>query len=171
MTDITTRRKSCIYGIRCNKTGRLYIGTTVDPETRMYEHLNHLKRGIKGRGGNDSLGGAIWQKDFDDFGEDAFEYFIIEDDVPFQNRFERESFYIELYRTKDPIFGYNAKISSKKYDNPLSFKPAEGSAEDSLIDTLQRRILCLTEENEDLKLRIEFIKKLLNSFLSELDQV
>lgn len=96
-----SKTRSSVYAIRCEKNGKVYIGISKDPETRLQFHLIELK------GGRKRLKNPEWQKDFDEFGMDSFKAYILETDVAWDDRRDREHHWIKAYRAADPRFGYN----------------------------------------------------------------
>lgn len=96
-----TQKPSSIYAIRCKSTGRIYVGRSQDPRARIKSHLLNLSRGA-----ND-VGNEHFQADFDKFGAEDFEGYILEEQV-YPGRFrEREAFWISEYKATDPAHGYN----------------------------------------------------------------
>lgn len=92
---------SCVYAIRCERNGKVYIGISKDPETRLQFHLIELK------GGRKRIKNPEWQKDFDEFGVDSFKAYILEANIAWDDRRAREHHWIKEYRAADPRFGYN----------------------------------------------------------------
>ena len=91
---------STIYAIRCTKTGRVYVGRTLDIGRRLNQHLAELN-GNKKRGD--------FQKDYNTYGIRSFEAYVLEENVPPEFAREREAAWIREYRSTDPKYGYNAK--------------------------------------------------------------
>lgn len=96
-----------IYQIKNKQTGRIYIGSTNNFKKRKDQHFSELR---KGRHVNRKL-----QTDFNTFGEDAFEFNIVE--YTWRNRrLEREQFHIN--RVKDNMYNTGvAKAVVSKTDN------------------------------------------------------
>lgn len=94
-------RVSSIYAIRCKTTGKVYVGRSQDPLERMKQHLQHLKRG------DNHYGAASFKEDFDKYGVDDFECYILETGVAPTKFREREAFWISEYKATDPRYGYN----------------------------------------------------------------
>ena len=105
-----------VYGIRCKENGKIYIGCTCrQVEERITAHFNELRR--RGKTYRNSKGErelTPWQIDFNQFGEDAFEFYILEKDVSEDNHRETETNWIEEYRSYDKRYGYNVKKGSAK---------------------------------------------------------
>lgn len=105
---------STIYAIRCKPNSRVYIGRTYRLEKRIREHFTELRRGQKTAfvyKGPRAL--SMFQTDYNKYGEDAFEVYILEQDVPPEKCKEREAYWISEYHSVDPRYGYN------RYDEHL----------------------------------------------------
>lgn len=83
-----------IYGITNKLNGKKYIGQSVHPEKRLWEHINHAKK----KDDEYPIHCAISK-----YGIDNFEFHIIEWTEDYDNR---EAYYINLYNTICPN-GYN----------------------------------------------------------------
>ena len=90
-----------IYAIRCKTTGKVYIGRSQDPNERMKQHLQSLKRG------DNHYGHASFKEDFDKYGISDFVGYILESGVMPTKFREREAFWINEYKATDPKYGYN----------------------------------------------------------------
>lgn len=107
-----------IYAIRCKENGKIYIGCTSKPvEERIHQHISELRNQRKTAvfsGTNVGPGRPLtqWQLDFNEYGEDAFEYFLIESNVPDSQRRQRESFWMDEFKTCDKRYGYNFRRAS-----------------------------------------------------------
>ena len=88
-----------IYRIQHNETGRIYIGSSQDLESRIRSHIYMLRSGTHHN--------ALLQKDFDEYGED-YTVFEIETIDTAKER-DREYYWMEKLHTDDPIIGYNGK--------------------------------------------------------------
>ena len=107
--NLNENKPVCIYAIRCKETGRIYIGSTCDLETRLKNHFRTLKDGCKRitsykRKSNEK---HPFQVDFDNFGMESFEAFIIEQNIPKFLRDEREEYWIDRYNSANSQYGYN----------------------------------------------------------------
>lgn len=90
-----------IYAIRCKTNKKMYVGrTTQTVEERIRAHLQLLRKG--------KHTSKLMQEDFKQYGEDAFEYYELEDGLTFQDR-DREFFYMDKYKTCDSKYGYNTR--------------------------------------------------------------
>ena len=110
-------KPSTIYAIRCTKTSREYIGRTCRLEERIREHFYELRKGQKNYYSADSgeRVASIFQKDYIKYGEDAFEVYILEENVPPELCKEREAFWIAEYHSSDPVYGYNKLDEQDKF--------------------------------------------------------
>lgn len=119
----------CVYAIRCKVNGRIYIGSTVDVNERLYVHYQELKKGEKSRKGNVEklYVYATWQADFNNYGIDSFENYILERDIPREKLHSREQFWINEYHTDDPEFGYNRHSVIKAKHNIVDGMPPNKS--------------------------------------------
>lgn len=89
-----------IYLCKNTITNRVYVGiTTRELSIRKWEHTKELNIGFKG---------GIWQKDFNSYGKESFEYSIIEEKVPLETLYLTENFYIDKYNSIEPN-GYNKR--------------------------------------------------------------
>ncbi len=93
-----------IYAIQHNKTGRIYIGSTTNLDSRYRSHMSAL-RGRRHH--NEEM-----QKDFDEYGED-YSLFVLEVITSYEDRF-REYELMKEYGTFDKSVGYNCKDGCAK---------------------------------------------------------
>jgi group I intron endonuclease len=100
-------RPSDIYAIQCKENGRVYIGRTYDLKRRIKEHFQMLRNCKKTRYVHKTSCLSEFQKDYNKYGEEAFEVYVIESSVPPEKCDEREAFWIAEYNATDPRFGYN----------------------------------------------------------------
>lgn len=96
------KNPSTIYAIRCTHNGKVYIGRTQRFDQRIREHWLDLKRGFKGK-----MRDSSFQDDFDRYGTDGFNVYILEENVPPEMAEKRELHWISEYRATDPRYGYN----------------------------------------------------------------
>ena len=89
-----------IYAVRCIESQRVYIGSTSCLKARLAAHFSELKRGAKP---------SLWQTDYDKYGRDSFEFYVLEKNVSYAKRSEREDYWIRKYRASEPEHGYNLK--------------------------------------------------------------
>lgn len=123
-------KPAVIYAIRCSKTGRVYIGSTISLENRLNTHFRELKKrekrailyGENGRAEGVTPEGSIWQMDYDKYGRDAFDVYVLEENVPKDKREERENYWMVQYKALYPEYGYNL-VPEKK---PPKYKITPG---------------------------------------------
>lgn len=125
---------STAYRIVCFRNGRVYVGITVDFEKRRSQHLSNLRGGKHNR---------EIQKDYNEFGEDAFYFEILEKDIPRKKRNQVEDKWMRFYKSYD--VGYNIEyfddrgmLAHKIYPRPTLFgRPIlEGQSLSDLIGNL-----------------------------------
>lgn len=87
-----------IYKITNSLNGKVYVGSTKDPHSRWNDHKSSLRRGT-----NSS---RRLQADWDICGEDCFAFEVLEE-TDEADRFTREQYYMDLYRSYDEGKGYN----------------------------------------------------------------
>jgi group I intron endonuclease len=91
--------KCGIYGIKNSENGKWYIGQSVRMMRRKTAHFVDLRCG---RHGNEYL-----QRAFLKYGEQCFEFHIIEEGIPESVLDVRERAWIEYYKSNDRDHGYN----------------------------------------------------------------
>lgn len=102
-----------IYGIRCIINNKIYVGqTSKDFKCRFYGHRYSLRTG---------QGVPKLQVDWDMYGEDAFEFIILEEVEDKSIRNEKEKFYIAKYNST--VTGYNSSTGGLGQGN---FKELNG---------------------------------------------
>ena len=96
--------KCGVYVIRNIENGKMYIGSTSTSFRKRWE--NHKRKLRKNKHPNDHL-----QASYNKYGKDCFEFQIIEITNP-DEAVKREAYYISLYNTLNPKYGYNiAKVN------------------------------------------------------------
>lgn len=93
-----------VYGIFCEPTGKLYVGSSNDVRNRWSLHESHLRRGIHQ---NTHLLRA-WKK----HGAEAFLFFVIEHVPDTSTLLDREAALIAQYRALDRSVGFNLAKST-----------------------------------------------------------
>jgi len=95
---------SCgIYKIENTKNGKIYIGSSINIESREYKHFWMLNR--------NEHDNAYLQKSYNKYGKEAFNFEII-DRCDQDNLIIKENYYIEKYNSNDLRKGYNlAKVN------------------------------------------------------------
>ena len=113
-------RNMSIYAIRCNSTGRLYIGMSRRVGERVDEHLQSLRR-------NDHQV-KLLQKDYNAHGKENFSFYVLEEGLTEKEARQREQYFMEEYDTRNPAHGYNAthprygKNTMKRPTPPLIYE-------------------------------------------------
>ena len=104
------------YAIKCNANGKIYVGSTIDLKRRIYEHQYQAKQIQLG---NWICPNGITQmsKDIETFGWQGFQWYVIEENVPFEERREKEKYWIARYSATDPEKGYNTRSEKRVYEN------------------------------------------------------
>ena len=101
---------NCIYMIKNFANGKIYIGKTErDAQKRFTEHLTE-SRAKNSPTYNYCLSRAIRK-----YGEQAFDFAILADNIPLEDLDLVEAHYIDMYQSNDPKIGYN--ISKGHSDN------------------------------------------------------
>lgn len=101
-----------IYALRCINNSRLYIGRTSNLENRIQVHFQELK---SGRHTN-----KLMLKDFEKYGRDNFEVYILEENVPYEQR-TKEYEYMRKYNTFEEKYGYNHGDKGKKKKKTINY--------------------------------------------------
>lgn len=76
-----------VYEIRCNATGEVYIGQSVEPKDRFSHHKSDLRRGTHHA--------KALQAAWDEYGNDNFSFRVLEDEIPIVCIDSREQHWID----------------------------------------------------------------------------
>jgi len=106
------RKNFSIYAIRCKANGRVYIGRTSKISERIQTHFSELKR--------KKYSSKLMIEDFEKYGKENFEIYILEENVPWESRF-KEYEYMRTYNSFDEKYGYNRGDRNKKEQNKFDF--------------------------------------------------
>lgn len=87
-----------VYSIRHVVSKKQYIGSTINSKKRFSYHLSQLRRGCHGN--------VHLQRAFDKYGEDQFEFSVIEE-CDNTDLLRREAYWIEHYDATSRANGYN----------------------------------------------------------------
>ncbi len=91
--------QSGVYKIVNKVNGKVYVGSAVNLKQRKYVHLSALRRGAHHS--------QHLQKAFNKYGEESFNFIVLEI-VPEQSKLiEREQYFMDLYHATDIKYGYN----------------------------------------------------------------
>lgn len=119
----------CIYGIKNLINKKLYIGMTISFRQRKYKHLKDLRAG--------KHHSFYLQNAWNKYGEENFEFIIIDTNVSTSNIADKEAYYIKLYNTLNSDYGYNMQ-------NPTGdFKPKhkDESVKQRISNTLKSKYI------------------------------
>lgn len=99
--------KPCIYKIINKQNGKIYIGSTLDIDSRWREHKNDLRK--------NKHHSIHLQRAWNKYGEENFEIQIIEmfDEIDNEKLREKEKYYIELFKPYKREIGYNVSRGTK----------------------------------------------------------
>lgn len=101
---------NCVYIIKNFANGKVYIGKTErDANKRFTEHLT------ESRAKNSATYNYCLSRAIRKWGEEAFDFAILADDIPIEKLDLIEAHYIDMYNSSDPQYGYN--ISAGHSDN------------------------------------------------------
>ena len=93
-------RTPSIYQVRHIGSGKVYVGSAIDPRKRYREHLSVLRRGIHHS--------RYLQRAWDKYGKDAFVFEIIEPVLFVEDLISREQHWIDKLRASERKYGFNA---------------------------------------------------------------
>lgn len=102
-----------VYYIFCEPDQRLYIGSSVNVETRIAKHRSHLRAG--------NHRSKRMQAAWNEYGESAFEFVLLAEVRPVIGYTMRavleahEGFWVQLYRSDHPRWGYNTNGLGKTW--------------------------------------------------------
>lgn len=104
-----------VYAIQHNITKKIYIGSSINPETRYKTHMYSLR--------HDKHPVREMQNDFNKYGEDYSVYIL--DTINDYSEKDKEYEWMERYQTRDRKKGYNYNdVQYKRFVVPLkSGKP------------------------------------------------
>lgn len=108
---------SDIYAIRNRENGRIYVGMTSDLKNRVKQHFSDLRGSTPQtmRRGRERVK-TLLQIDFDAYGQDVFEVYVLEENVSPEKCQEREAYWIEYYNSTNPNCGYNIRTERRQTD-------------------------------------------------------
>lgn len=125
-----------IYLMKNFSNGLRYVGQTVQSaQERFSQHIRESK--TKGRREyNYPISVAIRE-----YGEEAFDYGILAENVPVEDLDLVESHYIDMYDTTNPRNGYNVSIGHNDTSNFNKYKRREENHIEEITDDDIDRIL------------------------------
>lgn len=95
-----------VYALRCFGNGKMWIGVTSSLEARIRNHMSQLRTGRHPC--------KEMLEDYRKYGESEFKVFILAEGILREDRLVEESKYMDMYRTREPEFGYNLKHQKPK---------------------------------------------------------
>lgn len=95
-----------VYALRCLINGKMWVGVTSSLESRIRNHMDQL------RNGKHPCKELL--EDYRRYGESEFKVFVLSEGILRDNRLIEESKYMDMYRTREPEFGYNVKHPKPK---------------------------------------------------------
>lgn len=111
------KRPRTIYALRCKANGKVYIGKTGDVKSRIQAHFLEISHTIKWQRDHPEckfeIGWYGYARDALKYGKEGFEVWILEENISPEEATDREAYYIDLYKSKDPKYGYN-KCGAKR---------------------------------------------------------
>lgn len=109
-----TDKPKTIYAIFCRATKRTYIGCCTNFKDRMWQHFNELANDQKRvRVSRYERGKSQWQKDYDQYGREGFDVYVLEENVPAEWADKKELEYILKYRANELEYGYNLRPTKR----------------------------------------------------------
>lgn len=126
MASIPLSRTPSVYQIRHIASGKVYVGSAVDPHRRCGEHVRDLRK----REHHTQYLQHAWDK----YGEDAFVFEIIEPVLFCEDLTTRETYWIKTLRAADRKYGYNvlpiagSSLGTKHTDEQRAAQSERGKA-------------------------------------------
>jgi len=88
-----------VYEIRNIITGKIYVGSSINYESRKRRHVNRLKRG--------NHHSIHLQNSWNIYGEDGFEFRVLETVNDVDELISREQYYLDYFNSYNGDYGYN----------------------------------------------------------------
>jgi group I intron endonuclease len=107
-----------IYSITHRDSGKRYVGSAKNVAARWRLHRHQLRRGTHHC--------AHLQRAFDKYGEDVFDWTILEEIPDPAALLGREQYYIDLFGAADGVHGYNSRPVAK---SNLGWRPSDETRE------------------------------------------
>lgn len=98
--------KACVYALKHNPTGKIYVGCSKNVERRINEHIKQLRSGVHNV--------KKMQDDFNEYGND-YSYYILFEAYASYDAFMMEKHFMSLLDSRDPNKGYNYGDNSLKF--------------------------------------------------------
>jgi len=91
-----------VYCITNTENGKIYIGSSANYKSRKYAHKTQLNRDIHHN--------KYLQRSWNKYGEECFEFSILEKHIDIPVLIERERYWIQYYDSTNKDIGYNMAI-------------------------------------------------------------
>lgn len=99
-----------VYVIKCTITHKIYIGSSVDIRSRWNNHIHELRQGVHAN--------YYLQAEWNTYGEDSFEFSILDTCGDLKKLQSLEQHYLDLFRSYNRNIGYN--IAQKAFLPPMT---------------------------------------------------
>lgn len=141
-----------IYSIKNKINGKIYIGQTQDIDKRWNQHINNLN---KNKHINIYLQNA-WNK----YGQDNFDFNVIEITNTKIELNDKESYYIKLYKSNNSEYGYNLTNGGEGYSLnedvkeriSLSKRGQNSNLTEQQVRHIKMALYCLIDRKEICKI-------------------
>lgn len=125
---MSDKKTGYIYIMKNFKNGKYYVGQTINsPQERFSQHIRESKYEDR-KEYNYAISKAIRE-----YGEEAFDYGILADNVPIEDLNLIEEHYIDMYRTANPKYGYNISPGGNDTSNHNDYPKSD---EENYIDEI-----------------------------------
>lgn len=128
---MSNQKDSAVYALRCNATGKMYIGSTAHLDSRLRQHMTALRE--------NKHPVSNMQKDYNKHGGD-FSVCVLADYLPNDTtRTKIESLYMTILGTRNPESGYNYLDNTRDVNvSKLKFYPITVEPVDKVYDPRKR---------------------------------
>lgn len=106
-----TNNKCIVYSILNIVNDKRYVGSTINPSSRLREHFNSLSKG--------SHHSILLQRAFNKYGEHSFTVDILEEDIPLNILRDREQYWIDKINPEYNIYKDVRKYSTFKFSDEV----------------------------------------------------
>lgn len=131
MSDVMSN-KGTIYCIENKVNSKKYIGKTIEPKVRYYNHFKSLA--------DNNHYNKYLQRSYNKYGKCNFTFKIIEENIKKDNLSKREKYWIKYYNTYKGK-GYNLTIGGEKLikeNNPMWSKELSQEAKNKISQSLKQ---------------------------------
>lgn len=119
----------CIYAIKNLTNNKLYIGMSISFRQRKHSHIKNLKA--------NKHHSTYLQNAWNKYGCENFEFIILDTNVSTSNISAKEKYYIDLYKSLNPEYGYNMQNPSGKFEP----KSKDISVKEKISNTLKSKYI------------------------------